>query len=83
MQAAVTGWEDRTLGRLLMARFYFATPFMPAAPEVSKDVPISIGWNKVEMTILMAAQPWFGALDFPTLESMAPIFGAKGKPLID
>ena len=58
-------------------------PFLPAAPEVSKDVPILIGWNKDEMTIFMAAQPWFGALDFPTLDSMAPMFGAKGKPLIE
>ena len=58
-------------------------PFMPTAPETSKDVPVLIGWNKDEMTIFMAAQPWFGALDFPTLDSMAPMFGPKGKPLID
>lgn len=58
-------------------------PFLPTAPEGSKDVPILIGWNKDEMTIFMAAQPWFGTLDFASLDAMAPIFGPKGKLLIE
>ncbi|MCZ6617101.1 MAG: carboxylesterase family protein, partial [Gammaproteobacteria bacterium] len=37
-------------------------PFTPTAPEVSRDVPILIGWNKDEMTIFNTSAPWFGSL---------------------
>ena len=60
-----------------------AHPFVPVGPAQSKDVPILIGWNKDEMTIFMAAQPWYGAIDFGILDQMAPMFGPKGKGLID
>ena len=58
-------------------------PFMPAAPEQSKDVPILIGWNKDEMTIFMAAQPWFGTLTAQALDMMAAGFGEKGPALVE
>ena len=37
-------------------------PFTPTAPEISRDVPILIGWNKDEMTIFNTSAPWFGSL---------------------
>lgn len=57
-------------------------PFAPTAPEVSRMVPIMIGWNKDEMTIFNAAQPWFGAIDFAALDKMAPMFGPGAADLI-
>ena len=32
-------------------------PFVPTAHEMSKDVPVMIGWNKDEMTLFTASQP--------------------------
>ena len=57
-------------------------PFAPSAPEISKAVPVMIGWNKDEMTIFNAAQPWFGALDDAALDRMAPMFGPGAAALI-
>lgn len=57
-------------------------PFAPAAPEVSRNVPIMIGWNKDEMTIFNAAQPWFGTLDNAALDRMAPMFGPGAAELV-
>jgi para-nitrobenzyl esterase len=37
-------------------------PFTPAAPELAKDVPILIGWNKDEMTLFNTTAPWWGKL---------------------
>ncbi|MAP95923.1 MAG: carboxylesterase [Ponticaulis sp.] len=58
-------------------------PFIPAAPEQSKDVPIIIGWNKDEMTIFNAAQEWFGTLTDEGLAKMAPTLGATGPALVE
>ena len=57
-------------------------PFAPAAPEVSRGVPVMIGWNKDEMTIFNAAQPWFGTLDEAGMAKMAPFLGPKAADLI-
>jgi para-nitrobenzyl esterase len=38
-------------------------PFDPAAPEISKDVPILIGTNKDEATLFLLADPKFGEYD--------------------
>ena len=77
------GTSNRDFGPILDGLVLPAHPFLPKAPEQSKDIPVMIGWNKDEMTIFMAAQPWFGALDFGTLDKMAPAFGAKGKALVE
>ncbi len=57
-------------------------PFVPAAHQQSKDVPLLIGWNKDEMTIFTAAQPWFGALTDQALDQMAAGFGDNGPQLV-
>jgi para-nitrobenzyl esterase len=57
-------------------------PFVPAAHEMSKDVPVMIGWNKDEMTLFTAAQPWFGALTDAALDQMAATFGEQGPELV-
>ena len=58
-------------------------PFVPAAPEQSADVPVMIGWNKDEMTIFTAPQPWFGTLTDDMLDQMAGMFGEEGPQLIE
>ena len=50
-------------------------PFLPAAPAQSKDVPVMIGYNKDEMTIFNASQPWFGTLSEGALDAMAKMMG--------
>ena len=57
-------------------------PFVPTAHEQSKDVPLLIGWNKDEMTLFTAAQPWFGMLTDQALDGMAANFGESGPALV-
>lgn len=57
-------------------------PFVPTAHEQSRDVPLMIGWNKDEMTLFTAAQPWFGMLTDQALDGMAANFGANGPALV-
>jgi len=45
-------------------------PFTPTAPELSKDVPILIGWNKDEMTLFNTSAPWFGKLGDEELRAL-------------
>jgi len=57
-------------------------PFLPAAPAQSKNVPVLIGFNKDEMTIFNAAQPWFGRLDAATLDAMAGAMGPDAATVV-
>ncbi|MXP08958.1 carboxylesterase family protein [Altererythrobacter halimionae] len=52
-------------------------PFLPAAPEQSREIPVLIGYNKDEMTLFMAAQPWFGRLTEDTLTAMTGAMGEQ------
>ena len=52
-------------------------PFLPAAPEQSRDIPVLIGYNKDEMTLFLAAQPWFGRLTESTLNAMIRAMGEQ------
>ena len=52
-------------------------PFLPRAPEQSADIPLLIGYNKDEMTLFLAAQPWFGRIDDATLDTMAAGMGEQ------
>lgn len=52
-------------------------PFLPTAPEQSRDIPVLIGYNKDEMTLFVAAQPWFGRLTEGTLAAMTGGMGAQ------
>ncbi|MBH1943835.1 carboxylesterase/lipase family protein [Erythrobacter sp. YJ-T3-07] len=52
-------------------------PFLPAAPEQSRDIPVLIGYNKDEMTLFVAAQPWFGRLTEGTLNAMTGAMGEQ------
>jgi len=58
-------------------------PFIPAAPAISANVPIVIGWNKDEMTLFNAGEPWFGKLtETELMERAKQIAGAKSEGLI-
>ncbi|MCD1621626.1 carboxylesterase/lipase family protein [Citromicrobium bathyomarinum] len=52
-------------------------PFLPAAPELARDIPVLIGYNKDEMTLFVAAQPWFGRLTEGTLTAMTGAMGEQ------
>lgn len=52
-------------------------PFLPSAPEQSRDIPLLIGYNKDEMTLFLAAQPWFGMIDDAALDGMAASMGSE------
>lgn len=71
-------------GPIVDGKVLMRDPFLPAAPEQSKDVPVMIGWNKDEMTIFTAAQPWFGQLDEAGMMKMAEtVDPATGKQLAE
>ncbi len=59
-------------------------PFTPDAPEVSRTVPVLIGWNKDEWTIFTASDPWFGTLDEQALGEMSKaVVGDRADELIE
>ena len=58
-------------------------PFLPAAPEQSEDIPVLIGYNKDEMTLFLAAQPWFGRLTDTTLTMMTSAMGAQAVAAVE
>lgn len=59
-------------------------PFLPTAPEQSRDIPVMIGWNKDEMSIFNAGAPWFGTLTNDQLVVRSKsIVGEKATPLIE
>ena len=37
-------------------------PFKDGAPELSKDIPLMMGFLNDEMTIFLRSQPWFGSM---------------------
>jgi len=58
-------------------------PFIPAAPAISANVPLVIGWNKDEMTLFNTGEPWFGKLtETELMERTKQIAGAKSEGLI-
>lgn len=57
-------------------------PFLPAAPAQSRDVPVLIGYNKDEMTIFNASQPWFGRLTAEALDAMAKGMGPEAEATV-
>jgi para-nitrobenzyl esterase len=60
-------------------------PFDPDAPALSADVPLLIGWNKDEMTLFAASEPWFGKLteeELPKRVAEAAGGEEKGKALL-
>ncbi|MDG6080267.1 carboxylesterase/lipase family protein [Erythrobacter litoralis] len=57
-------------------------PFLPSAPEQSSNIPLLIGYNKDEMTLFLAAQPWFGRIDDTALDAMAASMGADAQAAI-
>ena len=58
-------------------------PFLPAAPEQSADIPLMIGYNKDEMTLFLAAQPWFGMIDDAALNAMAAGMGPQAAAAVE
>lgn len=58
-------------------------PFTPKAPDISKNVPVLIGWNKDEMTIFNTSASWFGKMNEEELTARVKSFaGDKGGKLI-
>jgi para-nitrobenzyl esterase len=61
LAAASAGGEIR-FGPVLDGTVLKRHPFTPDAPAISDDIPVIIGYNKDEMTIFQASEPWFGKL---------------------
>lgn len=57
-------------------------PFLPTAPAQSKDVPVLIGYNKDEMTLFTASQPWFGRLTPAALDAMTAGMGPEAAAIV-
>lgn len=57
-------------------------PFDPAAPAISKDVPLIIGANKDEMTLFTASAPWFGTLTEAELAADAAKAGPQAQAIL-
>ncbi len=76
------GFGGPSFGPIVDGEFLPRHPFVPTAPEQSSDIPVMIGWNKDEMTLFTASQPWFGVLTDEMLDAMAPQFGDSAPELI-
>lgn len=58
-------------------------PFMQGAPAQSRNIPLMIGYNKTEMTMFLASQPWFGRIDEATMTAMAGMTGPGGTAAVE
>ncbi|WP_298023233.1 carboxylesterase/lipase family protein [uncultured Parasphingopyxis sp.] len=76
------GFGGPNFGPIVDGNYLPRNPFVPTAPEQSNDIPVMIGWNKDEMTLFTASQPWFGLIDDAALDRMAATFGENGPALI-
>lgn len=74
----------RVLSPLVDGRALPRHPFTPAAPDISRDIPILIGTTKTEATMFMAADPLFGKYtESQARERAVQLLGAKGNAAID
>jgi len=58
-------------------------PFLPTAPEQSRDIPVLIGYNTYAMTLFVAAPPWFGRLTEGTLSAMTAGMGEQAVAAVE
>jgi para-nitrobenzyl esterase len=78
MQGSPMGFGPVVDGRTLPR-----DPFTPDAPAVSADVPIIVGYNKDETTVLFPP-PGVFQLDWTTLpQRLMPLLGAKTDTVVD
>jgi len=81
MESSVGSFSPVVDGRALPGH-----PFDPAAPGISKDKPLMVGWNEDEYTFfgMMAKDPDMFKVDFNSLEEkMKPMFGDESRLIID
>ncbi len=80
---SVTKGSPMGFGPVVDGRTLARDPFTPDAPTVSADVPIIVGYNKDETTILFPPPGVFD-LDWSTLpERLTPVLGAKTGKLVE
>jgi para-nitrobenzyl esterase len=76
--------DRRSLSPVVDGRALPGEPFTPAAPDMSRDIPIVIGTTKDEGTLFLSADPNF--LDMTVEQAHAHIvamFGERGEPAFD
>jgi para-nitrobenzyl esterase len=79
----VTGGMPGGFGPVVDGRTLPRDPFTPDAPAVSADVPIIVGYNKDETTVLFPPPDVF-SLDWTTLpQKLTTMFGATTGQVID
>jgi para-nitrobenzyl esterase len=72
------------LGPVVDGKVLPRDPFMPEAPDQSKDIPLMIGWNKDEFSLFNAGAPWFGSLTEEQLAARSQaVAGEKSGALLD
>ena len=73
-----------TLSPVVDGRILPSHPFTPAAPEVSRQVPLLIGTTKDEATLFLAGDPLFGKMNEEQARQRAnDRMGAKGSAGIE
>jgi para-nitrobenzyl esterase len=79
---AVLGGSPMGFGPVVDNRTLPRDPFTPDAPAVSAEVPIVVGYNKDETTVLFPP-PGVFSLDWASLpQRLTPLLGAKTDPVI-
>lgn len=58
-------------------------PFITGAPAQSRNIPLMIGYNKTEMTMFLASQPWFGRIDEAQMKAIAGMSGPTGTAAVE
>ncbi|WP_427965443.1 carboxylesterase/lipase family protein [Altererythrobacter sp.] len=74
--------QGPTFGPIADGNIVPRDPFLPTAPEQSREVPLLIGYNKDEMTIFVASQPWFGVIDEAQLDAMTAMMGDEASAVV-
>ena len=66
--AAAANAAEVRFGPVIDGKVLHRHPFTPDAPGISAGIPVLVGYNKDEMTIFQASEPWFGKLTGEELE---------------
>ncbi|MBW8785030.1 MAG: carboxylesterase/lipase family protein [Novosphingobium sp.] len=79
-EAAAETRSPRALSPVVDGRTLPSHPFDPAAPAISRDVPLIVGTNKDEGTLFLAADPGFGKMTADEAKArFVRILGPRGE----
>jgi para-nitrobenzyl esterase len=83
LAASSGGDTARPVGPVVDGTVIPAHPAHPFASPLGHDVPVLVGSNRDDMTVVLLGQPWFGNLDDAGLKAMAEAaFGDLAGPIL-